>query len=243
MDKGLDCRHRNGFIGRTPCPDLTRCRFRENIGLKWLFTVRGAIEPPPEAVVVGINERAAENLGLPPRPRGWPRSIHARLVDNLVKRGASVIVFDLDFQRAKSPEHDTAFATAVAESRRVVLVEKLTGKRQPIFDIKGRHTGSVWTEELIPPMLALEESARGVAPFPVPKAQGNFYHFWAFKPRRGSDHAKSRTTDSRLECLRTLVANSRAGWRHTPKRPAPSSHGPSSAGRRCRSRHLHQLSQ
>jgi adenylate cyclase len=169
-------------LGLTPLGE----DFEKNIGLDWLFHVRGPIAPPPEVAVVAINERDIEGLDLPALPRDWPRSIHGQLIERLVERGASVIVFDLDFQRPKSPVPDAEFARAVAASDRVVLFERLEGKRQPIYDVDGRQSGTIWTEELIPPIPELARAAKAIAPFPVPKVQVNVYQFWPFKPSAGN---------------------------------------------------------
>jgi len=173
------------LLGLTPIGE----DFEKHVGLDWLFHVRGPITPPPEVAVVAINERDIAGLGLPALPRDWPRSIHGRLIEKLVDRGASVIVFDLDFQRPKTAEDDAEFARAVADSERVVLFERLEGKRQPIYAIDGHQTGSIWSEELIPPIPELAEAARALAPFPVPKVQVNVYQFWPFKP--SADNAAS----------------------------------------------------
>jgi adenylate cyclase len=159
--------------------------FEKHVGLDWLFKMRGSIEPPPEVAVVAINERDIAGLGLPKLPRDWPRSIHGKLIEKLVEQGAAVIVFDMDFQRAKSAGDDAEFARAVADSERVVLFERLNGKRQPIYDTQGQQTGSIWIEELVPPILPLAEAAKALAPFPVPKVQVNVYQFWPFKPSAG----------------------------------------------------------
>ncbi|MEN8132644.1 MAG: CHASE2 domain-containing protein, partial [Pseudomonadota bacterium] len=159
--------------------------FEKHVGLDWLFEVRGAIEPPPEVALVAINERDIAGLGLPKLPRDWPRSIHGELIEKLVEQGAAVIVFDMDFQRPKSAEDDAAFARAVADSERVVLFERLNGKRQPIYDTQGEQTGTIWIEELVPPIPVLAEAAKALAPFPVPKVQVNVYQFWPFKPSAG----------------------------------------------------------
>ncbi len=159
--------------------------FEKHIGLDWLFLVRGPIEPPPEVAVVAINERDIAGLGLPSLPRDWPRSIHGELIEELVARGASVILFDMDFQRPKAAEHDAAFARAVAAAERVVLFERLNGKRQPVYDMSGQQTGTIWIEELVPPIPVLADAARALAPFPVPKVQVNVYQYWPFKPSAG----------------------------------------------------------
>ena len=159
--------------------------FEKHVGLHWLFKMRGPIEPPPEVAVVAINERDIAGLGLPKLPRDWPRSIHADLIERLVELGASTIIFDMDFQRPKSAEHDAIFARAVADSDRVVLFERLNGRRQPIYDIEGKQTGTIWVEELVPPIKALAAAAKALAPFPVPKVQVNVYQFWPFKPSAG----------------------------------------------------------
>ena len=91
----------------------------------------------------------------------------------------------MDFQRPKSAEHDAEFARLVADSERVVLFERLDGKRQPIYDTQrrtdryhlGRGTGTAHP--------ALAEAAKALAPFPVPKVQVNVYQYWPFKPSAG----------------------------------------------------------
>jgi len=169
------------ILGLTPIGQ----EFEKNVGLDWLFLVRGPVEPPPEVAVVAINERDIAGLGLPKLPRDWSRSVHGQLIERLVEHGAAVIVFDMDFQRPKEKEHDTAFARAVAESDRVVLFERLNGRRQPVYDTSGQQTGTIWQEELVPPIPELADAAKALAPFPVPKVQVNVYQFWAFKPSAG----------------------------------------------------------
>ena len=161
--------------------------FEQGVGLAWLFDVRGAFEPPEEVVVVAMDSRTGDNLGLPALPRDWPRSMHGRLVEELVARGASTIAFDVHFGRQKVPEDDQLFVEAVRRSGRVVLVELLTGKRQPISDLSGRHVGMIWAEELVPPFPDLVEAAAGLATFPLPKEGASVHQFWVFK--ESTDHA------------------------------------------------------
>jgi adenylate cyclase len=183
--KGLVFGVVTGFIGVILGLTPLGADFEKHVGLDWLFHVRGPIDPPPEVAVVAINERDIAGLGLPKLPRDWPRSIHGELIEKLVEQGAAVIVFDMDFQRAKLAEDDAEFARAVADSERVVLFERLNGMRQPIYDTQGQQTGTIWMEELVPPIPVLAEAARALAPFPVPKVQVNVYQFWPFKPSAG----------------------------------------------------------
>ena len=159
--------------------------FERDVGLSWLFHVRGAIAPPSDVVVVGINSRTGDQLGLSSLPREWPRTIHARLVDELTRRGASAIVFDMQFDKPKVARDDHVFATAVDKADRVALIELVTGKRQPLTDADGRQTGSVWIEELIKPMPELTAAAKALATFPLPKIDAAVYEFWAFKESIG----------------------------------------------------------
>jgi adenylate cyclase len=186
LAKGLVLGVLTGLIGAILGLTPLGADFEKHVGLDWLFLIRGPIEPPPEVAVVAINERDIAGLGLPKLPRDWPRSIHGELIEELVKRGASVILFDMDFQRARSAEHDAAFARAVAEAGRVVLFERLNGKRQPIHDMSGQQTGTIWIEELVQPIPILAEAAKALAPFPVPKVQVNVYQYWPFKPSAGN---------------------------------------------------------
>lgn len=159
--------------------------FEKNVGLPWMFKVRGEIPAPPEVVVVAIDQNTGGHLDLPALPREWSRSIHARLVESLVKRGASVIAFDLEMDKPRNDEGDIAFADAVDRGGRVVLYEKLNGKNQPIVDSTGREKGWMWVEQLIPPIPPLAEAAKGLGPFPLPKMQIAVNQFWAFKPSAG----------------------------------------------------------
>ena len=159
--------------------------FEQNVGLKWLFLLRGPIAPPAEVLVAAIDDQTGAQLGLSNLPREWPRTIHASLVDHLSRHGAAAIVFDFDFQLAKQDQDDVAFATSVAHSERVVLAEKLLGKRQPLLDLAGRPTGSVWVEKLAAPIPALAAAARGLGSFPLPKVEVAVHEFWVFKPSVG----------------------------------------------------------
>ena len=82
----------------------------ENVGLDLLFKLRGERQAPSDVVVVSIDKDSSENLNLPNNPDKWPRSIHARLIENLIKEGARAIAFDVHFIEPRSTEDDNLFA-------------------------------------------------------------------------------------------------------------------------------------
>ena len=160
--------------------------FEQGLGLKMLFRLRGPLPTPDEVAVAAIDDQTGAHLGVSNLPREWPRSVHGQLVDEATRRGAAAIVFDFDFQLPKKDADDQAFAHAVDASGRVVLAEKLLGKRQPLLNAQGQATGSVWLEKLVPPMPALAAAARGLGSFPLPKVEVAVHEFWVFKPSVGS---------------------------------------------------------
>jgi adenylate cyclase len=95
----------------------------QEVGLRWLFKLRGAEPAPEQVVMVAMNRRAAANISLPRDaeqfhrceglvigqppathvtlpsiPSRWPRCLHAQLVNKLVRAGAGAIAFDVLFR-------------------------------------------------------------------------------------------------------------------------------------------------
>jgi adenylate cyclase len=148
--------------------------FEERTGPAWLFSMRGPVEPPPEVVVVAIDQRSADYLQLPSSPREWPRSLHGRLIQELKRRGASVIVFDLKFERPQSPNEDDELAGAIGNFGRVLLVQ---GRDR----VDRRDIGGTGPLVDLPLQQNLAAAALGIAPFPVPKLpSGRVSQAWAF---------------------------------------------------------------
>jgi len=92
----------------------------ENQVLDRFFGIRGAQPPPPELLIVGIDEASFQDLRL---PWPWPRSLHARLIDRLSAAGARMVVFDVLFADPIDPEKDAAFASAIKRAGNVLLAE------------------------------------------------------------------------------------------------------------------------
>ena len=93
----------------------------ENLGLHALYLLRGPQKPPADVVVVAIDRESAHSLHLPTAPHKWPRTLHARLLEQLKAQQAAVVCFDLIFYEHQDPAGDRVFATAIRESGNVVM--------------------------------------------------------------------------------------------------------------------------
>ena len=157
----------------------------ENVGLDFLFSLRGRRQPPPDVVIVATDRKSAEALHVPSEPRKWPRSLHARLTENLAKSGASVIAFDLSFDEPRSSEEDDLFAGAIRRARNVVLCEYLKKEQVLVSGKTGSPSGALEIERLLPPIPSLAKSAVGLAAFPLPKVPVKVSQYWTFKTESG----------------------------------------------------------
>ncbi len=152
----------------------------EETGLSLLFRLRGSRPVPPEVVVVSIDKRSSDALGLKNDPRKWPRSLHAELIERLMEAGASGIAFDIFFEEPRSGREDMIFANAVKRSGRVILCQRLMAERSDTSDGAG-----TYTERLVAPVPALEQAAFAMAPFPMPKVALSVIRSWMFKTGAG----------------------------------------------------------
>ena len=89
------------------------------------FQLRGTTDVmDSNIIVVGIDDRTFEEL---PARYPYPREYQARLIRNLNRAGARLIVFDIQFTEPdlKSPEGDSILAAAVKEAGNVILAGKI----------------------------------------------------------------------------------------------------------------------
>jgi adenylate cyclase len=79
------------------------------------FAIRGSEPAPDDIVVVGVDDVTFGQLD-----ERWPfpRSFHAKVVDELRRDGASVIAYDVQFTEQTNPRDDNALITAVARADR-----------------------------------------------------------------------------------------------------------------------------
>lgn len=76
----------------------------------WELRFRAADRPPSgEVIFVDIDSASLAEIGIWP----WPRSLHARLLDQLMAMGAYEVAFDIDFSTSGSAAEDAAFAASL----------------------------------------------------------------------------------------------------------------------------------
>ena len=142
----------------------------QEFGLPWLFRVRGPIAPPNEVVVVAIDEDTSAELGVPDKPRDWPRTLHAELVRYLAQAGARAIVFDMTFDTPSAqPADDAAFAAAAQSAGNVVVTQSLRKDVQQLPAGAGESGATLVIERPAPPVPVIAQAVVGSAPFLLPK--------------------------------------------------------------------------
>ena len=149
----------------------------EDVGLGWLFRLRGPRPPPVDVVVVAIDGESARALGQSPQPAQWPRALHAGLIDALSGAGVRVVSFDLSFQTpARDASDDRALAAALARAGNVVLLDFLEQQDSGHSELR--------IERRLPPIASLAESAAAHGPFPLAKT-GRLNAYWLSKSGAG----------------------------------------------------------
>jgi len=178
-----------------------------NIGLGWLFRLRGPVEPPGEVVLVTISPsvaakiflpsdaqrfhrcedirfgvRPSTHVGLPSMPSRWPRCLHAVLIDKLANAGARTIVFDVLF-RPRPPL--PGFARDPNADQDAQLGAAMARARRVLIAQKLESSGTgieTGKEHLIELSVAIDDAALGAAPFPViGDSEKRYDRFFAFK--------------------------------------------------------------
>ncbi len=154
--------------------------FEEYTGLNLLFKFRGARAAPPDVIIVSMDRTSLEILNLPPRIDEWPRFLHATLIENLVKEGASLIAFDVIFDDPKDSDHDTLLATAVDSACNVILCGSVRNDTLNLADKSGNLTADLTIEKWVPPAPLFARGAVATAPFLLPKIPIKLSRYWTF---------------------------------------------------------------
>ncbi|MGI9657290.1 MAG: CHASE2 domain-containing protein, partial [Gaiellaceae bacterium] len=82
------------------------------------FDLRGETAPPPELLIVEIDDKTFEELNL---QWPFPRGIHADLIDLIAADRPAAIVYDVQFTEPTDAQQDNELITAVADAGSVVL--------------------------------------------------------------------------------------------------------------------------
>jgi adenylate cyclase len=173
-----------GIAGLVMSPFRFMLSAEENVGMGLLFKLRGASRAPSDAVVVSIDKESAEKLNLPDNPDKWPRSLHARLTENLIREGARVIAFDVHFIEPRSPQDDALFAKAMKNADNVILCEPLKTKEISVAD-EGTSEEDHNIVKVVQPIDLFSHSAVATAPFTLPRIPFKVNRYWTFETGAG----------------------------------------------------------
>jgi len=150
-----------------------------------LFKFRGVRQPPADAVVVSIDKESAEQLNIPENPDKWPRSLHARLIDNLTRAGAAVITFDVHFLEPRVAEDDKLFTQAISKAGNVVLADALSAREIPFVSTGGSAGAEHRIVKFLKPLPLLGSAAVATAPFVLPRIPFKVNQYWTFQTGAG----------------------------------------------------------
>lgn len=176
-----------GLVGLLLSPFRFALNLEENTGLGLLFKLRGVRQPPDEVVIVSIEKESSDNLNLPNNPDKWPRSLHGRLVDNLVREGAAVIAFDVHFIEPRSPEDDQLFAESLRKAGNVIIGEPLIAK-QVKMSVNGDYQSQPGVHSIVrivKPIELFAISSIATAPFSLPRIPFKVNKYWGFQTGAG----------------------------------------------------------
>ena len=174
-----------GIAGLLISPFQSVRSLEENKGLGLLFKLRGEKQPSSDVVVVSIDKESSEKLDIPDNPDKWPRSLHARLTENMKKLGAEVVSFDVHFIEPRVAEDDNLFAKSLKNARNVVLCEPMKAKEIPLSGKKRSSPGVHSIVKIVKPIPLFSKAAVATAPFPLPRIPFKVNNYWAFQTGAG----------------------------------------------------------
>ena len=143
-----------GFVSALIMIILSNLVFFENIENRmtdFKFSVRGTDYvklDASEVIIVAIDDQSFAEI---PYKYPWPRTYHAKLIENLNRAGAKTILFDITFTEESTidPVQDDIFRDAIKKAGNVVLAGKMVIEEREGFSMKS----------LLPPIKKLREAA------------------------------------------------------------------------------------
>ena len=159
----------------------------ERLGLPLLFSLRGEIPSPPEALVIDIDD-VSEARGLPSEidVRGFkctidvgnnvrpfagpmPRCLYAHLIDIVSVGNPAAITVDISFEKDGDPVEDALLADVIRDAGNVILLRRIKSQINP-------NTQSL-IQRLEPINPDIGDAAFAWAPFTLPKRE-RVFQFW-----------------------------------------------------------------
>jgi adenylate cyclase len=128
----------------------------DRLSFDLLLTLRGPVPPPPEVIIVYLDEPSAEVLQQP-IANLWDRSLHTLALARWHADGARLIYYDITFserplaERAPNAAVDSALADAMRAHGCVIVGAK--------FDVWT--TSGIYQERIIPPAKVFEDAVAG----------------------------------------------------------------------------------
>ena len=159
--------------------------FEEDVGLGLLFQLRGVRPPPADVVIIGFDHDSSAHFNVLDDPDEWPRFLYARLTERLVQAGARVIIFDVNFLEARSPEEDGFFENAIEKAGNVVLADTLIARDVPMAMSAGALAEADSIVEISKPFVPFKEAAAGTGPFVLLNNPVKFSQDWTFQQGAG----------------------------------------------------------
>jgi adenylate cyclase len=93
------------------------------------FAVRGTQPAPKDVVVVGLDDATLRRV----HAQVLPRSLHGRVIDELLRAGARVVAYDIEFSDPSTPHEDAALLNAARRAGpRLVLGTTRVVRGQPV---------------------------------------------------------------------------------------------------------------
>lgn len=211
-------------------------RLEQEFGLRWLFQLRGARQPPQDILLVAINAESASRIflpkdpyryhrcidlrigsapqthvALPEMPARWPRCLHAQLIETLSNAGARLVVFDMLF-RPRAPDALPDDDVNAYQDSRIADAVASAGNVLIAEKVEPAQHGADTKLALL--SVEIADSVLGSAPFPlIPSATRRVDRFSVFledgwsRPSLPMVALQAAHLDAYPELLRLLTSN------------------------------------
>ena len=169
------------FIGVIASLIASNNYLEEELGLAWLFKLRGTMPAPEDVVIVSIDKASAETLHLHGKPPEWPRSNYTSLIDRINQDSPALIALNIYFEREQDPAGDKLLAEAIARANNVFLGSYIRHNSIP----QGGALKTLSYETIVESTEIINLAALGTAPLLIPKTDLKVKQFWTHKDSAG----------------------------------------------------------